>query len=92
MIRVTTQDIDFTQSHEIHVTLRQRSTVLDFFGADLTIMGNRIEVYPSQEQSLKLAAGECEIQVNGLTTNDQRWASKVKTIEITKQLLREVIG
>ena len=88
-LRLTINALNLTECSNIHVTLKQRSITLDF--TELTISEHVIEVYLTQADSLKLIPGDCKIQVNGLL-NGSRWATNTEIIEITEQLLREVIA
>ena len=98
MIRGTTptlklqlQDIDLSLMHEIHVTIKQGAVKQDI--ADPEIDGDYINIYFTQEQSLAFTVGTpVEVQVNGLTANNERWASEIATVNIGRQLLDEVIG
>lgn len=89
-IRLNIAALDLTQCHGLRVTIRQRNTVIDF--KDLAVSEHKIECYLTQEQSLLLAPGSCKMQVNGLTQGGTRWATVPKVIDITEQLLREVIS
>ena len=91
-IRMTINALDLTQCHGIHVTLKQRALLIDIQEEDLVITEHRIEAWLTQAQSLQLASGTCELQVNGLTPGGSRWATKPRVIDIQKQLLREVIS
>ena len=92
-IRLKIDALDLTQCHDLHVTLKQAGhDRRDFSGAALDVEEHAVQLYLTQEQSLMLAQNKCDVQVNGLTASGVRWATKVKTIEIGKQLLQEVIG
>jgi hypothetical protein len=90
-------DVDLTQAESVYVSLRQPPNAIDLSGDDLTVHGNVIELFLTQEQSLKFINGaQTKIQVNwtyldpdGQTV--RRAATIVTTIPINEQLLNEVI-
>ena len=97
MIRGTTPTFTFTIRPKRQTDILQGRTELDKTDDDMEISTNTVEVWLTQEESLKLAEGgnNCEIQINWtyLDSNDtvRRAATRVKSIPIDKQLLRRVI-
>lgn len=84
--------IDLTLCRSIIVTLQQRGhQPIEFSGEDLEIEEHQIRVYLTQEKSLRLAEGVCDVQVNVITNLGSRAAAPVKQIQIGKQLHSEVI-
>lgn len=91
------QTIDLTEASHVYLSLVQGRTEIEKTEADMEITANTVEVWLDQEESLKLVEGgsNCEVQINWtyLDANDtvRRAATKVKSIPITKQLLKRVI-
>lgn len=82
--------VDLNDCHSIHVTFRQKQTVVDT--EDFVREGNQLSVWLSQETSMQFnRSSPIELQVNGLTSNNTRWATEVQEIDVKEQLLREVI-
>ena len=89
-------DVDLTQARDVYVTIHQPSGSIELTGEDLAVQAQVVECYLSQELSLGLAEGKADVQINwtyldvdGVTV--RRDATKVKTIQIEKQLLKRVI-
>lgn len=104
MIRGTTPTLTFTLSdntidlssaRNVYVTIQHGRRVITKTGSDLTIDGNVVTAWLSQEDSLSLPDGaSAEAQINwtyydGTVLN--RAATAVKTFAIQKQLLARVV-
>lgn len=92
-----TDTINLTEATHVYLTILQGKTEIEKTESDMEITANTVEVWLTQEESLKLIEGgnNCEIQINWtyLDANDtvRRAATRVKSIPIDKQLLRRVI-
>ena len=88
------QDVDLSAAQNVYVTLAQGSTLIEKTGTDLEIDTRTVSVFLTQKESLQLLeCSNCEVQINwtyldldGETI--RRAATKVKSIPISKQLLR----
>ena len=85
------QTLDLTTATEVYVTLEQNGEIITKTGEDLTVSAQQIELALTQKETLGFAEGNLNIQVNWTTAADQRACSNVKTIQMSKQLLEEVI-
>lgn len=89
--------IDLTQARNVYFTIAQGHNVITKTGEDIDIQedGLTVLVYLTQEESLSLAEKNAEVQLNWTYENldgaTMRAASKVKLIDVDKQLLRKVI-
>lgn len=105
MIRATTPTFTFTvksttldlsEADNIYVTLAQGSRTITKTGEDIEFTQPRtVAVWLTQEESLSLVEGSMDVQLNWTYTDAnskvRRAATKTKTIQITKQLLKRVI-
>ena len=107
MIRATTptltltikdDSVDLTQAKAVYVTLEQgQSFSVTKTGSDLSVTEKTVECWLSQEETLSLKVGtKLEIQVNWTYTDTdgttKRNATVIKAIDVTRQLLDEVIA
>lgn len=88
----TDRNLDLTEASNVYVTLAQMPRKLTKTGADLEISAKRIEVYLTQEETLKFFEGEVRIQANWTYSGGRRGASKVRIINLSEQLLPEVLA
>ena len=105
MIRATTptftftikdQTVDLSEAENIYVTLAQNSKTITKTGEDIEFTQPRtVEVWLTQQESLGLVEGGLEVQLNwtyeDASGNTRRAATLPKTIQVTKQLLKQVI-
>ena len=105
MIRATTptftftvksQTLDLSEAENIYVTLGQGRVEITKTGEDVNLTPPRtVEVWLTQQESLSLREGALAVQLNwtytDLSGNARRAATKIKIIDVTKQLLERVI-
>ena len=89
-------NVDLKQVNNIYVTIKQGNNILNKTGEQITIIdGKTIKFTFTQAESLNLDISKpAELQLNWTFMSDgilQRAATKVATINLEKQLLREEI-
>ena len=85
-------DIDLTEAESVYVTFVGSSgQKVTKTGDDLDVQEKKISVYLTQSDSLKLPAGDVEIQANWTYADGRRCASDCVTYRFTKQLLEKVV-
>lgn len=96
-LTVTGEAVDLSQAENVYVAIKQRNLTIEMTGDELSIVGNKVSCYLSQEKSLQLIEGaNAKIQVNWtyLAQDGQtvlRAATCVGSIPITEQLIQRVI-
>lgn len=87
-------DVDLFLVNNIYVTLKQGAVVLTKTGNDLTIIDSKtIRFTLTQVESLGFAIDKIvELQVNWTYANNKRAASKVISINLEKQLLKQELN
>ncbi len=96
--RLILQDttIDLAEANDVYVTFAdgKYNKIIEKTGSDLYIDGNVVEIFLTQEETLKLPAGELLVQINwtyqeGTTT--KRAASQIVRTTSARNLKNEVI-
>ena len=96
--RLILQDttIDLAEANNVYVTFAdgKYNKIIEKTGSDLYIDGNVVEIFLTQEETLKLPAGELLVQINwtyqeGTTT--KRAASQIVRTTSARNLKNEVI-
>lgn len=87
----TEEGLDLTTASNVYVTFEQKDVNFTKQGADLDIEERTIDVFLSQEETLQFQIGMVDVQVNWTMANGRRASSDVKQVEISKQLLRQVV-
>lgn len=88
----TEESLDLTTASNVYVTFEQKDVNFTKEGADLVVEAKRVEVFLSQEETLQFQIGTVDVQVNWTMSNGRRASSDVKQVEISKQLLRQVVS
>ena len=89
-------DLDLTGADSVFVTVKQGFRTVTKQGEDLEIRPQAVTFRLTQEESLGFTEGRAEIQLNWLGADagdglPSRGATKVKEIEIGRQLRTEVM-
>lgn len=90
-IQITINDIDLNEMQNIYVVFEQNGYILKKESSDLDIEGNTISVSLSQEETLNLEEGTCNIQLRMITKGGVAIASPIKTTKVYRVLNKEVI-
>lgn len=95
---ITNETVDLTAAENVYVTIKQGSKEITKSGEDLDVEARVVSVFLNQEESLSLSETmDAEVQINWTyldpvdNTIVRRAATKVKSIKVTKQLLKRVI-
>ena len=95
---IQSQTLDLTQANHVYVTIAQGAKLIEKSGNDLEVAAKTVSVWLTQEESFKLNDGTAaEVQINWTYIDPldnetvRRAATKVKSIQISKQLLKRVI-
>ena len=90
-LKFTEEELDLTTANNVYATFEQDDVNFTKTGTDLVIAEKQVDVYLSQEETLKFKVGVVDIQLNWTMSNGRRASSDVKQVAITKQLLRQVV-
>ena len=85
------QGLDFTQVNNVYVTFERGGRNITKSGSNLAIQEKQIQVYLDQRETLMFTEGAVEIQVNWTGMNGRRAASEIKSVDVSKNLLRRVV-
>lgn len=90
-ILTLTNDVDPSDFANIYFTLRQKNVLIEKTGTDLAIDGQTVSVYLSQAETLQLVPGAAQIQLNWTYANGSRACSNIVSVQVTENLLKEVV-
>ena len=83
--------VDLSQAANIYFSLRQKNVLIEKAGDDLTVDGQTVSVYLSQAETLQLVSGAAQIQLNWTYANGSRACSNIVSVQVTENLLKEVV-
>lgn len=95
-LTVNDESIDFTQAANVYATFQQLDTLITKTGEDLDISANEVDVYLTQEETLKFRAmpfgiSELKIQLNWTYSDGKRASTLIKTVNVKENLLNKVL-
>lgn len=87
------ESIDLGEAHNVYASFRANGAQITKTGAELEIDGNEVSVRLTQTDTLGWFPGQkLEIQLNWVYSDGSRVATEVAQVDITKQLLAEVLS
>lgn len=86
------QTVDLEQAEHVYFTFDQGGRKITKQDASLTIDKNTAAVSYTQAETILWAVGQAFLQLNWTYADGKRACSNIVTIEITENLLREVLA
>lgn len=83
--------VDLSQAANIYFSLRQKNVIIEKSNDDLTVDGQTVSVYLSQAETLQLVSGAAQIQLNWTYANGSRACSNIVSVQVSENLLKEVV-
>lgn len=83
--------VDLSEAANVYFTLKQNNVEIEKKTSDLVIEGQTVSVFLSQIDTLQLTAGTAQIQLNWTYANGARACSKIKSVQVSENLLKEVV-
>lgn len=84
--------IDLTAVKNLYFTLEQGNVKLDKNGEDLSVEGQEISVYLSQNETLMFSPGRANLQLNWTYDGGTRACSNIVSVPVGPNLLKEVVS
>ena len=85
------ETVDLTEPSHFYFTLTQGNVRIEKADSDLVIDGQTISVYLSQAETLTLTPGMVKLQLNWTYANGSRACSNIVSVQVTENLLKEVV-
>lgn len=83
--------VDLTEPSHFYFTLMQGNVRIEKADTDLVIDGQTISVYLNQAETLTLTPGMVKLQLNWTYANGSRACSNIVSVNVTENLLKEVV-
>ena len=89
----TEAELDLTRATDVYITLSDMSKreLMTKSGKDLYIDPQRVGVYLTQEETLSLPTARIQAQINWTYPNEKRMCSQIMILNVSDNLLNEVI-
>lgn len=86
-------DIDLTELKSVYVTFQQGQKLLTKAKGEsgVEVGANSVSIFLTQEETLFFSTGTADIQLRGLTEDDEAFATTICKVNVNRVLLSEVI-
>lgn len=83
--------VDLSEVENLYFTIEQNKTLLTKETEDLTVEGQTVQVFLSQQETLQFRTGTASIQLNWTYGNGARGCSNIVQIHVDENLLKKVV-
>ena len=87
----TDETLDLTNTNNVYVTFKQGENLITKSGEALEVAEKQVDVFLSQEETLRFKEGYAEMQVNWTYEQGKRACSNVATVRVGKNLVWSVL-
>lgn len=90
-LKLKDDSIDLTAAENVYATFKQGSKIVTKTGEDIVVNPHRVDVYFSQEETLKFRTGRLEIQLNWTYNDGSRACTKIVSKSVNRNLIERVL-
>lgn len=83
--------VDLSEVSHLYFTIEQNKTIVKKQDKDLTVNGQTVQVFLSQQETLRFKNGTANIQLNWTYENGSRGCSNIVPVHVDENLLKEVV-
>lgn len=83
--------VDLSEVSHLYFTIEQNKTIVKKQDKDLTVNGQTVQVFLSQQETLRFKNGTASIQLNWTYENGSRGCSNIVPVHVDENLLKEVV-
>lgn len=91
ILTLNDSSIDLTQARNVYVSFNQPRINIVKTGEDIVVTKNEVDVYLSQEDTLKFYAGTVDIQINWIYDDGSRASTDIVSVNIDPNLIGRVL-
>ena len=84
--------VDLSLAANIYFSLKQGKVEIQKENDALVVDGQTVSVYLTQAETLQLSAGSAHLQLNWTYADGSRACTNVATVQVTSNLLKEVVA
>ena len=83
--------VDLSEVSHLYFTIEQNKTIVKKQDQDLTVDGQTVQVFLSQQETLQFKTGTANIQLNWTYGNGARGCSNIVQVHVDENLLKKVV-
>ena len=84
--------VDLTEAENVYVSFSQQNVTLVKTGEDISVTAHEVDVYLSQEETLKFNVGNLGIQLNWTYEGGQRACTNIVSVVVGANLIGKVLA
>ena len=85
------ETVDLSQADNVYFTIQQANVTITKTGEDLSVDGQTVSVYMTQDETLQFVPSTARLQLNWTYANGARACSNIVSIDVGQNLLKEVV-
>ena len=86
------QTVDLSEAHNVYFTFEQAGRKITKTGESLSIDSNEVTVSFTQAETVLMVVGMAMLQLNWTYSDGSRACSNIVSLEVTRNLLNEVLA
>ena len=90
-LTLTDTSVDLTQAQNVYASFSQANVKIVKTGEDLDVMPQEVDVYLTQEESLRFTTGTLNIQLNWTYAGGQRACTNIINVDVGTNLIGKVL-
>lgn len=90
-LQITDETVDLTQATNVYATFKQYDKEIQKTGSAITVSAHQVDVYFTQEESLKFSEGIISVQLNWTYDDGSRACSDIINVAVERNLIGSVL-
>lgn len=91
ILTIDDDNVDLTEATNVYVTFKQGTLEITKTGPDIVIAAKQVDIYMSQEETLRFSKGMASIQMNWTYDGGKRACTNIVRVDIGENLKEEVL-
>ena len=91
-LKISDASVDLTEANNVYASFSQDNVKIIKTGNDLVITAQEVDVYLSQEESLKFNVGTLDIQLNWTYESGKRAGTNIVSVVVKRNLIGKVLS
>lgn len=92
ILTIEDDDVDLTTMDNVYVTIQQSGVKMTKTGEDITVSAKEVDVFLSQEETLKFARGNVLVQINFTYEDGKRGCTEIVQVYVSENLYDGVLA
>lgn len=86
------ETVDLSEAANVYFSLKQNGYTIEKSSSSLTVSAHSVSVYLTQADTIQLAEGTAQVQLNWTYSGGSRACSEIVEIPVSNNLLKRVVS